>query len=108
MTVKTQRPAEGVQKVLLSYSIMLVYGILITLIAFFSAWICNHFYPLSCMSVRFLEYIGYICWAATLGTLGPYDWRGNSFVEKIDRKLANILSLIGIFSFVMAKELVPL
>jgi len=108
MTVNTRRSEEAVQKVVTSYMVMLVCGVLITMTASLAAWTCNSFYPLASIWVRFLEYTGYICWAATLGTLGPYAWGNNRSAEKMDKKLANILSLVGIFAFVMAKELISL
>jgi hypothetical protein len=107
MTIDTQKSTEGVQQVFTSYMIMLLCGMFITFTAAIVAWSCNHFFPLTHPWIRFLEYVGYICWAATLGTLGPQAWSGNRSAERIDRKLVNILSLIGIFSFVMARELIP-
>ena len=106
MAVHTQRPVEGVQRVVASYTTMLIYGVVLTLMASFMAWLCNTFFPLDSIWVRFLEYVGYICWAATLGTLGPQAWGGSTLAEKMDKKLANVLSLVGIFSFVMARELI--
>jgi hypothetical protein len=108
MAIDTQRSTQSVQKVLSSYTVMFIYGVLITLMAAGAAWSFNHFYPLTYIWIRFLEYVGYISWAASLGTLGPQIWGESSFVQKVDRQLANILSLVGIFSFVMARELVPL
>jgi hypothetical protein len=108
MTVDTRRSTPEVQRVFHSYTFMLICGVIITLLASSAAWGFNQFCPLSSVWVRALEYIGYICWAATLGTLGPYAWAGNTSAEQVDKKLANILSLVGIFAFVMAKELEPL
>jgi len=97
-----------VRKVTFSYVRMTFYGVGITIAAVLSAWGFNHWHPLPRIGVNLLEYTGYICWSATLGMLGQQAWGGNSLVEKFDQKLTRIFSLIGIFAFVMAKELIPM
>ena len=102
MTIETR---HLVRKVAFSYVRMTCYGLVITLAAILIAWIFNHWYPLTKIWINLLEYVGYICWSATLGMLGQQTWGGNSLVEQFDMKLTRILSLVGIFAFVMAREL---
>lgn len=96
-----------VRRVAFSYVRMTLYGLGITFAAILSAWAFNTWHPLAKTWINLLEYLGYICWSATLGMLGQQAWGGNILAEKFDQKLTRIFSLIGIFAFVMAKELTP-
>lgn len=100
---------KSIHKVRVSYIKMLLYGLGTTLIAILSAHLFNAFYPWTQMTIKILEYTGYMCWSSTLGMLGweIQTWSGNSRAERLNQKLAKIFSMIGIFVFVMARELVP-
>jgi hypothetical protein len=76
---------------------------------------CNGSQDLECIisstvyPVRVFEYIGYIGWCSTLGVVG---WEiqthgGNTPSERLNQNLAKIFSVIGIFAFVLARELIP-
>lgn len=87
---------------------MFFVGIAVIIIAIVIAELFNTFYPLQSIWIKMFEYVGYVCWTATLGTLGweIRTWSGNTSTERLDLNLAKILSLIGVFSFVLARELV--
>ena len=93
--------------ILFSYGTMLLCGIGITLAALLTAKVLNAFYTPPPVCVRICEYVGYLCWAATLGARGwdIQSWREDIPPEKFYQNLDKILSLIGIFAFVLAREL---
>lgn len=108
MTLEEELPDNSLHKVKVSFIVMFIYGLAVTACAIFSAHFINKFHPLSPFGVSLLEYGGYICWAATLGMLGGeiQTWSGRSKAEILNQKLAKIFSLVGIFLFVMSRELV--
>jgi hypothetical protein len=107
MTTVVSESAKTKQ-VLVSYTRMFFLGVGIVLLALVAARILNRFYPLSSYSIRVFEYLGYIGWCATLGMrMDIQTWNGKSFPEWLNDWLAKILSIIGIFSFVLARELIP-
>lgn len=87
---------------------MILFGIAIALSALIVAWAFNSFYPWTANWIKVLEYLGYICWSATLGTMDMRTWNGKTPAELLDQNLAKIFSLLGIFVFVMARELTPI
>jgi hypothetical protein len=91
-----------------SFGLMIVIGIVLTVLAIFSAKLINRFYPLPELVVTIFEYSGYICWSATLGMRGwdIQTWCGKTPAEVLNQKLARIFSLVGIFLFVMSRELI--
>lgn len=95
------------QKVIKSHVKMFVCGVLVTLCAIFVANVMNKFYPAPKALAIILEYLGYICWSTTLGTLG---WeiqtnKGDTPAEKLNKKLAYFFSIAGIFFFVLSRHL---
>lgn len=101
---------KSIHKVRASYIKMLFYGLGTTIIAIIAARLFNDFFPWTQMAIKLLEYTGYMCWSSTLGMLG---WEiqtldGNSPAERLNQLLAKIFSMIGIFVFVMSRELLPL
>lgn len=91
----------------MSHFKMFVCGVIVTLLAIISANIMNKFYPAPKTLTIILEYLGYICWSTTLGTLG---WEiqtsyGNTPAEKLNKKLAYFFSIAGIFFFVLSRHL---
>lgn len=95
------------QKVIKSHFRMFVCGVIVTLLAIISANIMNKFYPSPKTLVIVLEYLGYICWSTTLGTLG---WEiqtpsGNTPAEVLNKKFAYFFSIAGIFFFVLSRQL---
>jgi len=87
---------------------MLLCGIGIIFIAMGTANILNAFYPLSHVYIRLCEYIGYLSWSLTLGMKGwdIQTWDGNTLPEQLNQILAKVFALIGIFAFVLARELI--
>ncbi len=94
-------------EVVSSYVKMGMLGIGTILMAITVASILNHHFLVSQQAIKLLEYIGYLGWAATLGSGTVASWSRNSSVEYLDRRLSILLSMMGIFSFVLARELVP-
>lgn len=109
MVTDLQRSSHGVKRVRASYVKMLFYGVVVTLAAVMIAWIFNKFYPLTQGYTKLLEYMGYTCWSASLGMLGweIQTWEGSSSAERLNQKLVKLFSLVGIFLFVLARELIP-
>lgn len=99
---------KSIYKVKASYIKMLFYGVGTTLIAVIAAHVLNAFYPWTQTSIKLLEYTGYICWSSTLGMLGweIQTWDGDSPAERLNQQLAKVFSMLGIFVFVMSRELV--
>ncbi len=85
-------------------------GIGIIILAIVIARFLNTFYPLRSDYVKILEYTGYIGWCSTLGMLGweIQTWVGNTSPERLNWNLAKMFSIIGIFAFVLARELIPI
>jgi len=99
---------ERSMKVKMSYAKMLFCSSGIVLFASMLANLLNTFYPLASMWTTFLEYTGYVCWGSTLGSLGTkiLTWGcGESPEEILDQRLSMVLSMVGIFAFVMARAL---
>lgn len=95
------------QKVIRSHFKMFVCGIAVTLLAIVAANLMNRFYPAPKILTIVFEYMGYICWSTTLGTLG---WEiqtptGNTPAELLNKKFAYIFSIAGIFFFVLSRQL---
>lgn len=107
MTAVTKE-ASKTPKVLLSFAVMLVSGIVIVLLAMATASILKLWNPLFKFPIKMLEYLGYIGWCATLGMRGwdIQTWDGKTFPERLNGWLSKAFSAIGIFSFVLARELV--
>ncbi len=93
--------------VIISYTKMFVLGVGIVFAAIFIASILNQWRPVSPLVVRMFEYLGYIGWCATLGMSNIQTWGRKTFSEWLDNWLAKVFSVVGIFSFVLARELVP-
>ncbi len=106
MTTKVQQPSR--KKVISSHVFMFLCTIGIIVAARMTAYGLNLFYPPSYVFVRACEYIGYLGWGSTLGVMGWETLGTNTPAEKLDQNLAKIFSMIGIFAFVLARELVPL
>lgn len=100
---------EKTKRVLFSYTWMFFLGTALVLSAVITALLFNRYYPLSQLAIKMLEYLGYVGWAATLGMRGwdIQTWDGNTFPERLNDWLAKSFSIIGIFSFVLARELIP-
>ncbi len=97
------------RKVVISYVRMVFYGCIILAAAIITAYLLNSFYPVTKNCVRICDYIGYLGWAATLGSCG-WDLEtltGNSTSVRLNENLAKIFSIIGIFAFVLGRELIP-
>jgi hypothetical protein len=97
------------RKVLSSFIRMFAFGVGIVLTAVIVAYTFNKAYPLPIICVRGCEYLGYVCWASTLGMRGwdIQTWIGTTAPERLNQSLAKILALVGIFAFVLSRELVP-
>ena len=95
-------------KVVSSYLKMFFTGFGLILIAAIIAACFNKYYPLSEICKNCFEYLGYLCWVTSLGEneLSLLTWSQQSPAELLDRKLAKISSLIGVFAFVFGRELV--
>lgn len=107
MTLEEELPDNSLIKVKRSFVVMFVYGLIITACAITLAHLINKYHPLTCFQASLLEYGGYICWAATLGMLGGeiQTWSGRSKAEILNQTLSKVFSLVGIFLFVMSREL---
>src|SRR5262245_55710226 len=91
------------QQVKKSYSRMFFFGVAVAMLALVAAWVCNALCPWTSNWIKGLEYAGYVCWSATLGTVGweAQTYSGKSPAEILDQTLAKIFSLLGIFFFVI-------
>ena len=98
-----------VKKVIFSFSGMFLLGIGIVVLAMATASLLNSWHPFSEGTIKKFEYLGYAGWCATLGIRGwdIQTWDGSTFPEKLNSWLAQAFSFIGIFSFVLARELIP-
>ncbi len=107
MTINIQQPSR--KTVLFSYMRMFLYSIGIVVVAIVTAYTMNIFYPLPFVCIRICEYFGYVSWGSVLGALGweIQTWEGNSSAERLNKNLTKILSIIGTFAFVLARELIP-
>ena len=97
-----------IYKIKTSYLKMLLYSVTIVLFGVSISHIFNNYYPLGQIWSVILEYIGYICWGTTLGSIGTslFNWNSGASPEEIlDQRLSKIFSMIGIFVFVMARAL---
>lgn len=95
------------RRVIKSHAKMFLWGIVVTLFAVLVASVLLKFYPSAKALTDIFEFLGYICWSTTLGTLG---WEiqtntGNTPPEKLNKQLAFFFSILGIFCFVMAHQL---
>jgi uncharacterized membrane protein len=108
MTSVIERDKE-VQKVQKSYFNMMLYSIGVVLLSVAIAELFNAFYPLSNAWVMILECAGYVCWGTTLGSLGSkvLTWSETTPAEILDQKLSFLFSILGIFTFTMARALDP-
>lgn len=97
------------KRVFVSYASMFSLGVGLIVAAIGIAHALNLFYPVSLICVRICEYVGYIGWGSSLGMLGweIQTWDGNSPAERLNQTLAKVFSFLGIFAFVLARELVP-
>ena len=111
MTGEVKQPVEieNKKKVLYSYGRMTLLGVAIIILAVATASIFNAVFPLNKVYIKMCEYIGYVGWCSTLGTLGweIHTRNGNSSPERLNKSLANVFAMIGIFAFVLARELIP-
>jgi hypothetical protein len=83
-------------------------GLGLILIAAITAACFNKYYPLPEICKNGFEYLGYLCWVTSLGENGLtlLIWTQRSPAELLDRNLAKISYLIGVFTFVFGRELV--
>ncbi|SRR5581483_2108670 len=110
MTSDTQQFSEKKKKIIFSYGSMFLYGIATILVAALSAHVLNAFYPLPYIYIKICEYVGYASWASSLGMRGwdVQTWGGNTSPERLNKNLAKLFSIAGVFAFVLARELNPL
>ncbi|MFI5333560.1 MAG: hypothetical protein ACHQT8_00130 [Chlamydiales bacterium] len=82
---------------------------LIIFLAVVTARMLNALWPVSYLHVKAFEYLGYLGWASSLGVVGweIQTWEGKTPSERVNMNIAKISSMIGIFAFVLARELVP-
>lgn len=106
MTTLTESTCKR-KAVLGSYLKMLFTGVILTLAAIVTAKFFNKYYPLPEICKNYLEYLGYVAWVTSLGGNGLafLTWTQKSPAELLDQRLAQISSLIGVFTFVFAREL---
>jgi hypothetical protein len=90
-----------------SFAEMAFVGIMLVLAAIVTALLINHFWQWGYTTKKYIGYLGYICWGASLGAKGrEIETRsGNSFPERLNHWLSNYTSLIGLFMFVLSQEL---
>lgn len=107
MDVNIQQTSR--RAVVLSYVRMIFFGIGIILAAMVAARLVNGFYPVHKGYIKFCEYMGYLGWCSTLGSLGRsiQTFGGESPPERLDDTLNNFFSILGVFFFVFARELIP-
>jgi hypothetical protein len=107
--VKHLSEIENKKKVLYSYGRMTLLGIAIIFLAVLTASILNTAFPMPKVYIKVCEYIGYVGWSSTLGALGweIHTRSGNSSPERLNKNLANLFAMVGIFAFVLARELIP-
>ncbi len=108
-TVTNTSKDRGTQAVAWTYLRMLIVGLCLTGITIIVASWFNKFYPLSEMYKTMFEYSGYVCWVTSLGDKGLtlLTW-GGTRAERLDRRLAQLVSLLGVFAFVFSRELKPM
>lgn len=106
---KMTTDAQHLKKVLFSYASMIVCGLLITSAAILTARFFNFYYPMTAFNVKLFEYLGYICWCATLvvGWETPAQ-KGLSPSDRLYQSFSTTFSLLGVYTFVLARELVPI
>ena len=89
---------------------MMIYSTIVVLFSVAVAQLFNRYYPLSEIWVMILECAGYVCWGTTLGSLGSkvLSMQGQDSAELLDQKLSSLFSILGIFTFTVARALDPL
>jgi hypothetical protein len=100
---------DELKEVFCSYFNMAIQGIIVIGLAKAIAVFCNETSPFSYEWQAGFEYLGYLCWVTALGALGTkiLTWsQGETPKEQLDEAIGMALSLIGVFSFVFAKELI--
>ena len=99
-----------VRQVVWSYFKMLMLGVGLTWLAIMLASYLNEFHPLLERYKTIFEYFGYVCWVTSLGEngLALLTWGRKSRAERFDKRMAQIVSLLGVFAFVFARELKPI
>ena len=109
-TVTNINKDRRTQQVAWTYLKMLLVGISLTGLAIIAASYLNKLCPLSEACKTIFEYFGYVCWVTSLGESGLslLTWGGKSRAEVLDRRLAQIISLLGVFAFVFSRELKPM
>lgn len=100
-------PKNSIRFVKQSHLKNLVYGVAIVISAVVVAHLFNRFYPLGGVWVTLLEYAGYVFWGANLAPLDIRSWGGETRAEALDQKLSMLLSMLGVFTFTMARALAP-
>jgi hypothetical protein len=98
-----------IKKVVWSYLKMALYACVIIVTAKALALVCNKYVSLPKVCATVFEYLGYFCWATALGSSGYtiMTWsQGDTPQERLDQSLSMWLSLVGVFSFVLARDLI--
>lgn len=104
-----QKERSPLKKVIYSYLDMAHCSLVVLGIARAASSAFNDLLPLHVNFIMSFEYLGYFCWVTALGNSGYkiMTWsQGETPQERLDDGISKALSLIGVFSFIFAKELI--
>lgn len=97
--------SNGVLIQVKSYGKMLLVSLGVVLLAYITAYILNRQLQLPKFWIDIFEFIGYIAWGTALAESKLENWCKNSFPEILYHRLQIVLSMVGIFAFVLASAL---
>lgn len=97
------------KRVVRSFFLMLLLSMIVAVFGWWLAIEYNKHFRTHPDIISFLEFLGYICWGTSLGSKREMalSKKESTHAETISQRLVVIISLLGIFVFVLAQFLLP-